>query len=125
MRQEFKKRQREYRRLNLFWRKNKTFPKQLGDDDETLDVKETLAFLSLINNEDVSDWWRNNRSIRVALGEVNKEIRRITCRWYKFKEVEFDDVLQCTAPWKACGVDSVNSFPIKKCQRKRKVSSSL
>ena len=30
-------------------------------------------------------------------------------------EEEFDEVLRCTAPWKACGVDSVYSFPIKKC----------
>ena len=28
---------------------------------------------------------------------------------------QFDGVLRCTAPWKACGVDSVYSFPIKKC----------
>ena len=28
---------------------------------------------------------------------------------------EFDDVLRCTDPWNACGVDSVYSFPIKKC----------
>ena len=32
-----------------------------------------------------------------------------------FTEEEFEEVLRCTAPWKACGVDSVNSFPIKKC----------
>ena len=32
-----------------------------------------------------------------------------------FTETEFDEVLRCTAPWKGCGVDSVNSFPIKKC----------
>ena len=33
----------------------------------------------------------------------------------EFTEEEFDEVLRCTAPWKACGVDSVYSFPIKKC----------
>ena len=33
----------------------------------------------------------------------------------EFTEGEFDEVLRCTAPWKACGVDSVYSFPIKKC----------
>ena len=32
-----------------------------------------------------------------------------------FTEEEFEEVLRCTAPWKACGVDSVYSFPIKKC----------
>ena len=37
------------------------------------------------------------------------------CRWFDFAEDEFDEVLRCTAPWKACGVDSIYSFPIKKC----------
>ena len=32
-----------------------------------------------------------------------------------FTEEEFYEVLRCTAPWKACGVDSVYSFPIKRC----------
>ena len=33
----------------------------------------------------------------------------------RFTEEEFDDILGCTAPWKACGVDSVYTFPNKKC----------
>ena len=33
----------------------------------------------------------------------------------RVQEDEFDEVLRCTAPWKACGVDSVYSFPIKNC----------
>ena len=37
------------------------------------------------------------------------------CRWDAFTEEEFEEVLRCTAPWKACGVDSVYSFPIKWC----------
>ena len=40
-------------------------------------------------------------------------------------EEEFDDVLRCTAPWKACGVDSVYSFPIKKCPPIRKAVFQL
>ena len=36
------------------------------------------------------------------------------CRWEAFAEAEFEEVLRCTAPWKACGVDSVYSFPTKK-----------
>ena len=36
-------------------------------------------------------------------------------RWDPFTETEFGEVLRCTAPWKARCVDSVNSFPIKKC----------
>ena len=46
---------------------------------------------------------------------MNYETRRRTCRWFEFAEAEFDEVLRCTAPWKACGVDSIYSFPIKKC----------
>ena len=41
------------RRLNLFWRKNETFPKQLGGEDETPDAEETRAFQRRINNNDV------------------------------------------------------------------------
>ena len=37
------------------------------------------------------------------------------CRWFDFTEEEFEEVLRCTAPWKACGVDSVYSLHIKKC----------
>ena len=36
------------------------------------------------------------------------------CRWFDSTEEEFEEVLRCTAPWNACGVDSVYSFPIKK-----------
>ena len=35
MRQEAKKRQREDRRLNLFWRRNKAFPKIFGGEEES------------------------------------------------------------------------------------------
>ena len=34
-RREARKKQREDRRLNVFWRRNKTFPVQYGGDDET------------------------------------------------------------------------------------------
>ena len=43
----------------------------------------------------------------------------------EFTEEEFDDVLRCTAPWKACWTDSVYSFPIKKCQPIRKAVFEL
>ena len=33
----------------------------------------------------------------------------------EYPEEEFEKVFRCTAPWKAWGVDSVYSFPIKKC----------
>ena len=51
--------------------------------------------------------------------------RRSACRWFKFTEEEFEEVLRCTAPWKACGVDSVYSFPIKKCPPIRKAVFEL
>ena len=54
-------------------------------------------------------------SIRSVLFDVKREVRRRHCRWFEFTEGEFEEVLRCTAPWKACGVDSVYSFPIKKC----------
>ena len=44
---------------------------------------------------------------------------------FEFTEEEFEEVLRCTAPWNACGVDSVYSFPIKKCQPIRKAVCQL
>ena len=35
MRKETKRRQREDRRLNLFWQRNKTFPTQFGGEEAT------------------------------------------------------------------------------------------
>ena len=124
MRRETKRKQREDRRLNIFWRKNKTFPMKFGGDDETPNAEETLAFWRAINNKEVTDGWRNDRSIREAFSQVRWATRRRICRWFAFTEEEFEDVLRCTAPWKACGVDSVYSFPIKKCPpiRKRCIS---
>ena len=116
MRQDAKRRQREDRRLNLFWRRNKTFPTQFGGDDEFPDADETLEFWRRINNKEVSEGWNEDMDIREVLGETRRRIesgRR--CRWVEFTKEEFDEVLRCTAPWKACGVDSVYSFPIKRC----------
>ena len=39
MRQDAKRRQREDRRLNIFWRRNKTFPAKFGMEEETPDPK--------------------------------------------------------------------------------------
>ena len=107
MRQDAKRRQRADRRLNLFWRKNKSFPKQFEGEDDTPDAEETLAFWRTINNKEASEGWKEDRSIREVLYRVKYEVRRRTCRWFKFTEEEFEEVLRCTAPWKACGVDSV------------------
>ena len=111
MRLEAKARQREDRRLNLFWRKNKTFPVQFECDQEIPEVEETLMFWRAICNKDVSDTWREDESILETLREVRERLQRRRCRWNEFTEEEFDEVLRCTAPWKACGVDSVYSFP--------------
>ena len=51
MRKEAKRRQRADRRLNLFWRRNKTFPKLYGCDEETPDAEETLNFWRAISNK--------------------------------------------------------------------------
>ena len=48
-----------------------------------------------------------------------------SCRWDVFIEAEYDEVLRCTAPWKACGEDSVYSFPIKKCPSNKKAVFGL
>ena len=55
MRREAKMRQREDRRLNIFWRRNKCFPAQYGGEDETPDPEETLTLWRSINNKDVNE----------------------------------------------------------------------
>ena len=119
MKGESRRRQREDRRLNAFWRKNTTFPAQYGGDDETPDPDGTLSFWRTINNKEVTDEWRDE-AIRKVLQETRERLNGRRCPWKEFTEDEFDEVLRSTAPWKACGVDSVYSFPIKKCQPLRK-----
>ena len=110
-RQERKRRQREDKSHNVFWRKNKCFPAQFGE--ETPGLEETLMFWRNINNKESSDGWREEVSIQEVLREVGDSLQR-RCRWGDFTEEEFEEVLRCTAPWKACGVDRVYSFLIKK-----------
>ena len=125
MRRECKKKQREDRRLNVFWRKNKTFPVQYDRNEETPEADETLEFWRNINNKETANAWRDDESIQGVIREMRDVlVRRGRCRWEDFTEEEFDEVLRCTAPWKACGVDSVYSFPIKKCQPIRKACLS-
>ena len=99
MRPEYNKRQREDRRINLFWRRNKTFPANFGGDEETPDVEETLEFWRRINNKETSKTWREDAAIQEVLHEVREKVGR--CRWGEFTEEEFDEVLRCTASWKA------------------------
>ena len=64
----------------------------------------------------MSEGWRTDRSIREVLNDVKRMVQRgRRCRWFALTEAEFEEVLHCTAPWKACGVDSVYSFSVKKC----------
>ena len=100
MRREARKRQMEDRRLNIFWRRNKTFPALFGTDEETPGIDETLMFWRSINNKEVSEGWRSNESVQEALGEVRQMLEKRRCRWGEFTEEEFDEVLHCTAPWK-------------------------
>ena len=112
-------------KAHLFWRKNKCFPTQFGGDEETPNVEETLRFWQSINNKEVEDGWREDESIQEVLRGVREELQNRRCRWERFTEEEFEEVLRCTAPWKACGVDSVYSFPIKKCLSIRKAVYEL
>ena len=115
MRREAKKKQREDRRLDVFWRRNKCFPPQFRSEEETPEIEETFEFWRSINNKQTSDEWRTDDAIQQVLQEVRERLQRRRCRWGPFTEEEIGEVLRCTAPWKACGVDSVYSFPIKKC----------
>ena len=75
MRQEAKRKQREDKRLNVFWRKNKCFPPQYGSDEETPEAQETLEFWRAINNKDVSGGWKEDESIQGVLGEVIEKLQ--------------------------------------------------
>ena len=124
MRHEAKKRQREDRRLNI-WRKNKCFPAQFGSDEETPEAKETLEFWMGMNNKADNEGLRNDEAIQDALLEMKTILRWRRCRWEPSRRLNLKRFLRCTAPWKACGVDSVCSFPNKKCQPIKKAISEL
>ena len=109
-------------RLNAFWRRIKSVPAQFGGDEETPEVEETLDFWMSVNNKTISEGWLTDESILEVLKEVRRKVGG-RCRLGPLSEEEFYDVLRCTAPWKACGVDSVYSFPIKKFHQSRKQSS--
>ena len=71
MRLESKKLQRQDRRLNVFLRRNKSFPAQYGGDEETPDAEEPLRFWRSISNKDTSEGWKQEMSIRVLPSEKN------------------------------------------------------
>ena len=98
MRQESRRRQREDRRLNVFRRRNKSFPAQYGGEEETPNAEETLMFWRTINNKEVTDGWKDDECIQVVLREMRDKLGRSRCKWGEFTEEEFDEVLRCTAP---------------------------
>ena len=73
----------------------------------------------------MSEGRKDDKSTRDILFVVKRETMRRRCHWYPFTEEEFEEVLRCTAPWKACRVDSVYTFPIKKCQPIKKAVFEL
>ena len=123
MRREAKRRQREDRRLNIFWRKNKCFPKQFGGDDETPDAQETLMFWRSINNKDVSEGWLSDESIQEVLREMRGALRG-RCRWEALTEEEFDDVLRCTARGRHAGSTQYTPSPSRSARQSRRRCSS-
>ena len=76
MRRESKQKPIEDRRLNIFWRRNKTFPTEFGGEEETPNAEETLQFWRSINNKEASEGWREDRSIREVINRVKKGDRK-------------------------------------------------
>ena len=70
--------------------------------------------------ENSFDFWCEHEAIQEVLGKVRDELQNRRSRWGPFTEAEFEEILRCTAPWKACEVDLVFSFTKKKCQPIRK-----
>ena len=85
-----------------------------------------LMFRQNINNKEANNAWREDESIQAVIKKMRGMLmKRELCRWGAFTEEEFEEVLRCTASWKACGVDSIYSFPIKKCHPIKKAVFQL
>ena len=67
MRKEFKRRQREDRMLNTFWRRNKTFPALFGCEEETPGIEGTLEFWRSVIKKSISEGWLTDGSILEVL----------------------------------------------------------
>ena len=65
----------EDKRLNIL-KRNKTFSSPFRGDEETPVIDEILQFWRGINNKEVSEGWRDDRSIREFLYRVKKETKR-------------------------------------------------
>ena len=72
MRLEFKRKQREEKRLDTFWRRNKTFPMQFGGDEETPDAEEMLSFWRSVSNKEVTEARKGDKYIREVLSGVKR-----------------------------------------------------
>ena len=75
LRIEAKRRQREDRRMNVFWRKNKSFPPQFGCEEDTPDAETTLEFWRRINNKEVSEGWKTMRLSKKPSSECERRSR--------------------------------------------------
>ena len=124
MRQEAKRRQREDRRLNIFWRKNKAFPTQFGGEDEFPDADETLTFWRTINNKEVSEAWREDESLQEVLREVREKLQRRSCEWGPFTEEEFDEVLRCKPHGRRAEWTRFTPSPSRSARQSRKRCTS-
>ena len=76
MKKEAKKRQREDRSLNLFWRRNKSFPVQFGGDEEIPGAEETLAFWRSISNKETSEGWMKTHTSVLSSAIQKKRIQK-------------------------------------------------
>ena len=124
MRQEAKRRQREDRRLNIFWRRNKTLSMQFGGEEETPDAEETLAFWRAINNKEASDTWLEDESLQEVLGAIRERLQGQRCRWGPFTEEEFDDVLMCKPHGRHVELTVSTPSPSRSARPSRKRCSS-
>ena len=86
--------------------------------------KRRYDFFSRSTKKCVKDGELTRQSKRSST-KLERNSREGGCRWFAFTGAEFDEVLRCTAPWKACGVDSVYSFQIKKCPTLKKAVYQL
>ena len=80
MRQEVKRKQREDKRLNVFWRRNKCFPAQFGKNEETPEAQETLEFWRAINNKAASEGRKEDEPVQEELRETRATLQGRQCR---------------------------------------------
>ena len=93
------------RKTNIEWRKNKSFPLKLVNEDEFPDKEESLAFWRSINQKEASDEWERDEDILMVLRERRRNVNEAT--WRKLMEDKVNETIKMTAPWKAPGNDNI------------------